>query len=72
VCNKSPTVVGQPFIAIGPKIPLKRQFVKLYVNGFTIKRKISAEKNVICHFWELEAIIYYYHIFIGEDTDQLK
>ena len=59
VCNARPTNVGHPFTEIGPKRPLKREFVNLYVNGFTTKRKISAEKSVICHFCELEGIILY-------------
>jgi hypothetical protein len=54
--------VGHPATAIGPKMPLKRLWVSPYVNGFTMRRKITAEKSVICHFSELEAIILYYNI----------
>ena len=59
VCKARPITVGHPFTAIGPNILLKREFVNLYVKGFTTKRKMNAENKVICHFCELEAIIYY-------------
>jgi hypothetical protein len=55
VCRRSPTVVGQPFLAIVPISPLNNELVTLYVYGLTTKIKISAEKNVICHFFELES-----------------
>jgi len=56
VCRRRPAIVGQPFIATVPTIPLNNEFVKLYVYGFTTKRKINAEKRVICHFCEELAI----------------
>lgn len=59
VCKTRPTTVGQPFTATGPKRPLNKEFVNLYVKGFTIKTKMTAENKVICHFCELDAIIYY-------------
>jgi hypothetical protein len=55
VCKRSPTVVGQPFFAIGPIRPLNNELVTLYVYGLTTKRKINAEKRVISHFLKLES-----------------